>query len=1129
MPGKRIRKPKNANASADAGAAAAPAPPERKLPQGALPLPPAVQQAMHPELAGQDSYLIPYSRIPSRLTRGQNQTTDMMVYTRVRPNPNFTIPPALLKSEKEALQFITAGCDPNLDLDGTPIIMLMVRKRFLTCVKVLLATGKISNKIKNKVLVTLPECILRDLFKDLGPTLTKEKMQALFHANDEIAKELFTSLLATDEKKEVGTTQQVVFRIKDALMRVKEENMQEEKEYHMMWVAKLHWTQTLEMMLQANPTMIELTIAACVCKPTAVLFENTTFGPTNVETIDAINSHVKAEFKAEYAATRQRLFQYIKDKLRNDPYHFEELNNALYATQSTNDEELFNHIIKCLPQKSAEQYLSDLCCKDSNSHWMKSVVEAGVDVNTPSLSEQKVTYKKEVIYIPSGCSPLIPVIVRSHTEMARLLINQFNIDLNRTFMWIIDPAQQPQLTTLLMLACMWLAPDIIKLMIDSKRVDLDAIDSQGATALHLSAGVGQDHIVKMLIEAGADVFIKTLDGKTARQLAIEGGHEKVAKRLHIAEIEAKVKHYSPQLKRANILNVALRLWSLKPEFTETEMVVQCPDKDAKDKFTEVRFPLDKLPALIKTLDDNKALNSPKQLADVILKYLENPLAELVEEFSKLDADRFLAEVKKQESVVTGLVDAIDTLSTEHTPSKWLAESACLQAPLVAERLNASKAEWDALTQRFKEEKIASNAAIHLHALKALCRQIESDYRLLDFYVHELKIAEEKVRTTKIEPSSTGAKSVMQTAQVLIALDSKWQAKELEKARGLARKEARARLKTDPQFIAERKQYVESRKAYALQRRQALKAKQANVKAIAAATLREETKEASPGTVQDQTVIAEELNLLDIIFSFPFNQSSPVELLLERNALLLCLGRIADKLGPKHLRHATFHHYELFPLPGRDLVADAALNNDIRDMIDQYLIGSRDAKLFKQVMRSVIPKPTQDVCFQQLNFGAFELDLYMSLANQAETTELMPPEILQAAMWFTKARLASNVAPLFTSGVAQQLKSFSGYSIMTKFMGLTSVDHLLQLIRSAKKVRKAGNAIRHGAPLNRSAAAVDAKDFSATLPTGQLSGLNPAAGAAAAANAAMLPSAVSLPGTTADGSAPVLSLSRLGGK
>lgn len=71
--------------------------------------------------------------------------------------------------------------------------------------------------------------------------------------------------------------------------------------------------------------------------------------------------------------------------------------------------------------------------------------------------------------------------------------------------------------------------DIIRALL-SGDVDVDAVNADGQTALHTAASNGDDHIVALLLDAGASSALRH-DGLTAEHLALIGGHELAQKRL----------------------------------------------------------------------------------------------------------------------------------------------------------------------------------------------------------------------------------------------------------------------------------------------------------------------------------------------------------------------------------------------------------------------------------------------------------------------------------------------------------------------------------------------------------------------------------------------------------------------
>jgi ankyrin repeat protein len=60
----------------------------------------------------------------------------------------------------------------------------------------------------------------------------------------------------------------------------------------------------------------------------------------------------------------------------------------------------------------------------------------------------------------------------------------------------------------------------------------DTLQKQGYTALMIAAGNGFTDAVDVLLEAGADVSLKTPEGKTAADFAKERGHAELEKRLY---------------------------------------------------------------------------------------------------------------------------------------------------------------------------------------------------------------------------------------------------------------------------------------------------------------------------------------------------------------------------------------------------------------------------------------------------------------------------------------------------------------------------------------------------------------------------------------------------------------------
>lgn len=76
--------------------------------------------------------------------------------------------------------------------------------------------------------------------------------------------------------------------------------------------------------------------------------------------------------------------------------------------------------------------------------------------------------------------------------------------------------------------------DMVKSLVSSRRVDVNARDEHGSTPLLEAARFGHEDICALLIAAGADLKAKDKDGKTALMLAVQGDHEEVVRILNQA-------------------------------------------------------------------------------------------------------------------------------------------------------------------------------------------------------------------------------------------------------------------------------------------------------------------------------------------------------------------------------------------------------------------------------------------------------------------------------------------------------------------------------------------------------------------------------------------------------------------
>lgn len=76
--------------------------------------------------------------------------------------------------------------------------------------------------------------------------------------------------------------------------------------------------------------------------------------------------------------------------------------------------------------------------------------------------------------------------------------------------------------------------DMVRSLISSPGIDVNATDEKGTTPLLEAARYGHEDISRILIAAGANIKAKDGDGKTALQLAIQGDHEEVVRVLRQA-------------------------------------------------------------------------------------------------------------------------------------------------------------------------------------------------------------------------------------------------------------------------------------------------------------------------------------------------------------------------------------------------------------------------------------------------------------------------------------------------------------------------------------------------------------------------------------------------------------------
>jgi ankyrin repeat protein len=77
---------------------------------------------------------------------------------------------------------------------------------------------------------------------------------------------------------------------------------------------------------------------------------------------------------------------------------------------------------------------------------------------------------------------------------------------------------------------------VVRALLASARVDVNAADENGHTALHHAAAQGAPEIARLLLGAGARREARDRDGRSAVDLALGSGHREVAELLQAPRI-----------------------------------------------------------------------------------------------------------------------------------------------------------------------------------------------------------------------------------------------------------------------------------------------------------------------------------------------------------------------------------------------------------------------------------------------------------------------------------------------------------------------------------------------------------------------------------------------------------------
>jgi hypothetical protein len=78
----------------------------------------------------------------------------------------------------------------------------------------------------------------------------------------------------------------------------------------------------------------------------------------------------------------------------------------------------------------------------------------------------------------------------------------------------------------------WIEPErdvlqAVRLLVEELKVDVNAINDLGETALHGAVYRGADSVVQYLVEKGAKLDAKDVEGKTPLDIAVDGAHRPI--------------------------------------------------------------------------------------------------------------------------------------------------------------------------------------------------------------------------------------------------------------------------------------------------------------------------------------------------------------------------------------------------------------------------------------------------------------------------------------------------------------------------------------------------------------------------------------------------------------------------
>ena len=132
------------------------------------------------------------------------------------------------------------------------------------------------------------------------------------------------------------------------------------------------------------------------------------------------------------------------------------------------------------------------------------------------------------------CRPIILCEANSHEKLSFVSFIRFNglATVDALLHWGADPStEDKKRSTPLHFAARRGNHEIVKVLLEHPKVNVDGKDSSGKTALHLACSEGHSKVCQLLLNYGASVEAATADKTTPLHNAILHGHSEVARMI----------------------------------------------------------------------------------------------------------------------------------------------------------------------------------------------------------------------------------------------------------------------------------------------------------------------------------------------------------------------------------------------------------------------------------------------------------------------------------------------------------------------------------------------------------------------------------------------------------------------